>query len=102
MSAAPIHIVLSFTDWLNLFGHYMLLSLLSIGGAISTTSEMHRFLVEEHQWLTQSQFNDSIAIAQAAPGPNVLFVALMGWNVGLNAGSYTACLLYTSPSPRDS
>ncbi|MEV4780665.1 chromate transporter [Burkholderia sp. LMU1-1-1.1] len=90
MSAAPIHIVLSFTDWLNLFGHYMLLSLLSIGGAISTTSEMHRFLVEEHHWLTQSQFNDSIAIAQAAPGPNVLFVALMGWNVGLNAGSYTA------------
>ena len=90
MSAAPIHIVLSFADWLNLFGHYMLLSLLSIGGAISTTSEMHRFLVEEHHWLTQSQFNDSIAIAQAAPGPNVLFVALMGWNVGLNAGSYTA------------
>lgn len=90
MSAAPIHIVLSFTDWLNLFGHYMLLSLLSIGGAISTTSEMHRFLVEEHHWLTQSQFNDSIAIAQAAPGPNVLFVALMGWNVGLNAGSYAA------------
>jgi len=90
VSAAPIHIVLSFADWLNLFGHYMLLSLLSIGGAISTTSEMHRFLVEEHHWLTQSQFNDSIAIAQAAPGPNVLFVALMGWNVGLNAGSYTA------------
>jgi chromate transporter len=90
MTAAPIHIVLSFADWLNLFGHYMLLSLLSIGGAISTTSEMHRFLVEEHHWLTQSQFNDSIAIAQAAPGPNVLFVALMGWNVGLNAGSYTA------------
>ena len=90
MSDAPIHIVLSFADWLNLFGHYMLLSLLSIGGAISTTSEMHRFLVEEHHWLTQSQFNDSIAIAQAAPGPNVLFVALMGWNVGLNAGSYTA------------
>ena len=92
MSAAPIHIVLSFTDWLNLFGHYMLLSLLSIGGAISTTSEMHRFLVVEHHWLTQSQFNDSIAIAQAAPGPNVLFVALMGWNVGLNAGSYTAAV----------
>jgi len=90
MTAAPLHIVLSFADWLNLFGHYMLLSLLSIGGAISTTSEMHRFLVEEHHWLTQSQFNDSIAIAQAAPGPNVLFVALMGWNVGLNAGSYTA------------
>jgi chromate transporter len=90
MTEQPIHIVLSFADWVNLFGHYMLLSLMSIGGAISTTSEMHRFLVEEQQWLTQSQFNDSIAIAQAAPGPNVLFVALMGWNVGLNAGSYLA------------
>ncbi len=89
---APIHLTLDWADWLNLFGHYLMLSLMSIGGAISTTAEMHRFLVEEHHWLTQSQFNDSIAIAQAAPGPNVLFVALMGWNVGLNAGSYLAAL----------
>lgn len=94
MSAAPapesLHIVLSMADWLNLFGHYLLLSLLSVGGAISTTTEMHRYLVLEHQWLTPAQFNDCIAIAQASPGPNVLFVALMGWNVGLNAGSYGA------------
>ena len=27
-----------------------------------------------------------MALAQASPGPNVLFVAVMGWNVGLNAG----------------
>jgi len=90
MNEAPLHIVLSFTDWLSLFGHYMLLSLMSIGGAISTSTEMHRYLVGEHHWLTQAQFNNAIAIAQAAPGPNVLFVALMGWNVGLNAGSYAA------------
>lgn len=92
MNEAPLHIVLSLTDWLSLFGHYMLLSLMSIGGAISTTTEMHRYLVVEQQWLTQAQFNHAIAIAQAAPGPNVLFVALMGWNVGLNAGSYTMAL----------
>jgi chromate transporter len=90
---AAIHITLAWHDWLNLFGHYLLLSMLSLGGAISTTSEMHRFLVEQHGWLTQAQFNDSIALAQAAPGPNVLFVALMGWNVGMNAGSTTAALL---------
>ena len=89
---APLHLVLAWHDWLNLFAHFLLLSLMSIGGAISTTSEMHRFLVEQHHWLTQSQFNDSIAIAQAAPGPNVLFVALMGWNVGLNAGSVVAAV----------
>ena len=45
-----------------------------------------RFLVERQAWLTDPQFNASIAIAQAAPGPNVLFIALLGWNVGLNAG----------------
>jgi chromate transporter len=66
---------------------------MSVGGAISTTAEMHRYLVEQHHWLTQAQFNESIALAQAAPGPNVLFVALMGWNVGLNAGSMAAALL---------
>jgi chromate transporter len=94
MSAAPatLHLVLSGPDWLNLFGHFLLLSMMSIGGAISTTSEMHRFLVEQHHWLSQEQFNAAIALAQAAPGPNVLFVALMGWHVGMNAGSVGAAL----------
>ena len=82
-----LHFSLNWNDWLNLFLHYLLLSLLSVGGAITTVPEMHRYLVADHHWLTDPQFNASIAIAQAAPGPNVLFVALMGWNVGLNAGS---------------
>ena len=89
----PLHLVLDWSDYVNLFGHYLLLSLMSVGGAISTTPEMHRYLVEQHHWLTQAQFNESIALAQAAPGPNVLFVALMGWNVGMNAGSMAAALL---------
>jgi chromate transporter len=88
----PLHLTLDWADWLNLFGHFLTLSLMSVGGAISTTSEMHRFLVEQHHWLTQEQFNQSIALAQAAPGPNVLFVALMGWHVGMNAGSTAAAL----------
>lgn len=93
MNAETIHLTLGWQDWLNLFAHYLMLSLMSLGGAISTTSEMHRFLVEQHGWLTQAQFNDSIALAQASPGPNVLFVALMGWHVGMNAGSTTAAFL---------
>jgi chromate transporter len=89
----PMPIVLSLGDWAGLFSHYLLLSLMSVGGAISTTAEMHRYLVEQHHWLTPAQFNNAIAIAQAAPGPNVLFVALMGWNVGLNAGSWAAAVV---------
>ena len=76
----------SAADWLMLFSHFASLSLLAVGGAITTVPDMHRYLVSDRQWLTEIQFTSSIAIAQAAPGPNVLFVALMGWNVGVNAG----------------
>ena len=80
-------------DWLDLFVHYLALSLMAIGGAISTAPDMHRYLVDQQHWMTEPQFNASITLAQAAPGPNVLFVALMGWQVGLNAGSLWAAML---------
>ena len=82
----PVQLVFGLQDWFALFLHYLTLSLLSVGGAITTAPDMHRFLVDQQHWLTDAQFNASIAIAQAAPGPNVLFVALLGWNVGVNAG----------------
>ena len=89
----PLQLVFGMQEWIELFLHYLSLSLLSIGGAITTAPDMHRFLVDKQHWLTDAQFNASIAIAQAAPGPNVLFVALLGWNVGLNAGGLPAGLL---------
>jgi hypothetical protein len=78
-------------DWLALLVHFLSLSLLAIGGAITTAPEMHSYLVNEKSWLTDSQFTSSIALAQAAPGPNVLFIALLGWNVGMNAGGGGRC-----------
>lgn len=86
----PIPISIGWLDWLHLFQHYLMLSLLSIGGAITTLPEMHRYLVGEQHWLTDTQFNASVAIAQGAPGPNVLFIALLAWNVGMNSGSTVA------------
>lgn len=86
-------IVMSTADWVSLFVHYLSLSLLCVGGAIATAPDMHRFLVQEKAWLTDPQFSASIAIAQSAPGPNVLFTALMGWNVGLNAGGLGTAFL---------
>ncbi len=85
-----IQIIFTLQDWLALFFHFLSLSLLCVGGAISVAPDMHRFLVEQQHWLNDAQFNASIAIAQAAPGPNVLFIALLGWNVGLNAGGMLA------------
>ena len=66
---------------LGLFGHFLLLSMLAIGGAIATAPDMHRYVVVQQHWITDSQFTSSVALAQAAPGPNLLFVAVIGWNV---------------------
>lgn len=89
----PLQLALGWSDWLALFTQFLMLSLLSVGGAISTTPDMHRYLVDQQRWLSEAQFTASISIAQAAPGPNVLFVALMGWNVGLNAGGVGSAFL---------
>ena len=86
-------ITLHAADWLSLFTHYLTLSLLAVGGAITTAPDMHRYLVDERARISDPQFSASIAIAQAAPGPNVLFIALLGWNVGLNAGGIPTALL---------
>jgi chromate transporter len=73
-----------------LFGHFTLLSLLAVGGAIATAPDMQRFVVGERGWLSDAQFTASVALAQAAPGPNVLFVAVVGWNAGGVLGAVAA------------
>jgi len=76
---------MNFSDWLILFLNMASFSLMAVGGIITLAPEMQRFLVLEKSWLNDLQFNASIAIAQSAPGPNLLFVALFGWHVGINS-----------------
>lgn len=82
----------------DLFGHFAVLSLLSIGGVLSTAPEMHRFLVGERGWMSGDAFTESIALAQAAPGPNMLFVTLLGWQAAGLAGALAATLGTLVPS----
>jgi chromate transporter len=88
----------SWADIGSLFAHFLMLSFLAIGGAITTTPEMSRYLVTERGWLTPPEFTASIAIAQAAPGPNVLFVAVLGWNVAGVMGATAAMAGILIPS----
>lgn len=75
-------LALTATDYGGLFAHFTVLSLLAIGGAITTVPEMQRYIVTSRAWLDEAQFNGAIALAQAAPGPNVIFVAVIGFQVG--------------------
>lgn len=85
-------------DLFALFLHFLGLSLLAIGGAITTAPEMHRYLVTQQHWLSDTDFTSSIALAQAAPGPNILFVAVLGWNVAGLPGAAAAMAGIMLPS----
>lgn len=78
---------MSVSDWWQLLLFHLSLSLLAVGGAITLAPDLHRCLVQEQHWLTEAQFSQAMVMAQAAPGPNVLFVALTGWTVGLQAAA---------------
>lgn len=90
---------LNLTALPGLFGHFMLWSLLSIGGAIGLLPDMHRYLVDAQHWVTDGQFNAALALGQASPGPNmILFAALLGWHVAGLIGALAGAIGLILPS----
>jgi chromate transporter len=83
---------------IGLFVHFASLSLLAVGGALGLAPEMRRYLVDEHQLITGTAFTEAIVIAQAAPGPNILFVTLLGWQAGGAWGALATTLGLLGPS----
>jgi chromate transporter len=85
-------------DLPEFFLRFLTLSLLSIGGAMATAPDMHRYLVAERGWLGYSEFTTAIALAQAAPGPNVIFVPVLGFQVAGLPGAAAALIGILLPS----
>ncbi|HQS18082.1 chromate transporter [Reyranella sp.] len=77
---------------------FALLSLVSIGGVNALLPEIHRQVVDIHGWMTDQAFATAFAIANASPGPNVIFVSLIGWQVAGLAGLLVATLALLIPS----
>jgi chromate transporter len=77
---------------------FSVLSLLAIGGVTSILPEVHRVTVDVHHWLTDAEFTQMFAIAQASPGPNMLIVALIGFRVAGVPGALTAAAAICLPS----
>ena len=77
---------------------FLTLSLLSIGGANAIIPEIHLRAVELEHWLTDTDFSEMFALSQAAPGPNVLIVSLIGWKAAGIAGALVAMLAMCGPS----
>ncbi|CAG9212928.1 Chromate transport protein ChrA [Paraburkholderia tropica] len=74
------------------------LSLLAFGGGNTILPEMQRQVVEVHHWMPASEFSALFALAQAAPGPNMMVVTLVGWHVAGWAGMLVTSIAKFGPS----
>jgi chromate transporter len=75
-----------------LFWHFLLLGCIAVGGVSTVMPDMYRYLVDEQGLVTARQFADLYALAQAAPGPNALWVTLLGLQAGGWAGAAATTL----------
>jgi chromate transporter len=80
------------------FLYFLMLAVLAVGGAPSVLPEMHRYVVELHGWMTSTQFAELYALAQVAPGPNVMYIPLIGWHIAGWAGAIATTLPFVIPS----
>jgi chromate transporter len=75
-----------------------LISIIAVGGATATVPEIHRQVVETLHWMDDTAFANSLAVAQVAPGPNVMIVGMIGWQVAGGAGFAVAMAAMLLPS----
>jgi len=83
---------------LQLALYFALLSLVSVGGIPSVMPEMQRLVVDVQGWMTAEEYTQLFAIAQAAPGPNVLVTALIGWKIAGIAGGMVTFGAFCGPA----
>jgi chromate transporter len=77
---------------------FALISIIAIGGATATVPEIHRQVVETLHWMDDATFANILAVSQIAPGPNVMIVGMIGWQVAGGAGLMVAMLAMLLPS----
>lgn len=74
------------------------ISLLSIGGVQSILPEIQRKVVDINAWMDESTFADLYAMGTAAPGPNVLVITLIGFQMAGVAGALILTAAMTIPT----
>jgi chromate transporter len=73
-------------------------SLVAIGGVGAIVPEINRVVVDVHGWMDDPTFAKLFAVGQIAPGPNVIVIGLIGWQIAGIAGLVAAMLGMCLPS----
>jgi chromate transporter len=78
--------------------YFCVLSIFSVGGLPSVMPEMQRYVVEVKEWMSPAEFMQAFAVGQAAPGPNMLIVSLVGWHLAGLTGALVALVAMCGPA----
>jgi len=85
--------------FLALAAHLAVLSMISFGGIPTVLPDIHNLVVVTKGWVTDQEFADFFAIAQALPGlPMILMMSLIGWKVGGLTGALASAVAICGPS----
>ena len=76
----------------SLFLFFLKSSLFVFGSGLAIVPFLHGGVVQDHHWLTETQFVDAVAVAMITPGPVVITVAFIGYLVSGMMGASAAAL----------
>jgi chromate transporter len=82
----------------GLFLRLLILWFIAIGGPSTILPEVHRYFVDVHHYLTNKEFAELYTLAQVAPGPNAMYVTLIGWHLAGWAGVAAATIPMLVPA----
>ncbi len=74
------------------------LSLVAVGGGNALIAALHEQTVDVLHALSEARFTESVALAQTAPGPNMLLIPLLGYETAGTAGALVALAAFVVPS----
>ena len=78
--------------------HLAIVASISFGGFPTVLPDVRGFVVSTHGWMTDQDFTNIFAMAQAIPGPNmILMMGLIGWKVSGLAGAFAAATATFAP-----
>ncbi len=82
----------------KLAAHLALLSCISFGGFPSVLPDIRDFVVAANGWVTDREFANFFALAQAVPGPNIiLLMSFIGWKIGGVTGAISSAVATFGP-----
>lgn len=82
-----------------LAAYFLRLGAVGFGGPIALVARMHRDLVGDRRWVSETQYREGLTLAQLAPGPLAAQLAMyLGWTRGGAGGAALTGLAFVAPS----